>query len=216
MAKWLNKLERIALRISAAQRRLPSPPSTQNLLLPPPAVDEERGHPFEERNVHPALPDIVKRLFDDGHFSQATFEAFKYIDKVVQMHSGLTDIGKTLMMLALKETSPLIKLTSMQTESERNEQEGYKYLFAGGVIAIRNPRAHEHSIADSPEMCLDHLGLASMLLRRLEQAGLQAQLPTANSTLSGSSRFPRSLKLPEGTPGLMQSPPLLDKPAEPQ
>ena len=50
-------------------------------------------------------------------------------------------------------------------------QDGYRFVFAGGVKAIRNPRGHEHSVVDDPDICLDHLSFVSLLLRRLEQAG---------------------------------------------
>jgi hypothetical protein len=49
------------------------------------------------------LPPDVRTLFDDGHFPQATFEAFKYLDKTVEKHSGLlNDTGKDLMMKAFE------------------------------------------------------------------------------------------------------------------
>ncbi len=41
-------------------------------------------HPFEDRNMHPDVDRIAKRLFDNGHYSQATFEAYKFLDKRVQ------------------------------------------------------------------------------------------------------------------------------------
>ena len=31
------------------------------------------SHPFERRDIHPRLPSIVKRLFDDGHYAQSRF-----------------------------------------------------------------------------------------------------------------------------------------------
>jgi len=46
-------------------------------------------------------------------------------------------------------------------------------LFAGSVLAIRNPRGHEYAIHDSPDECLNHPGVASILLRRLESAGFK-------------------------------------------
>lgn len=172
MARTLRAFERLAYRLASTAKQLPMLPSRQVLLLPP-SDTENRDHPFEERNVHPMLPVVVKSLFDNGHYSQSTFEAFKYIDKVVQSVSGSSEIGKRLMMQALSETTPSVVIADLGTESGRNEQEGYKFLFAGGVLAIRNPRGHEHSVVDSPELCLDHLGLASMLLRRLEEHGLR-------------------------------------------
>ena len=128
-------------------------------------------HPFDERNIHPCLPAIVKGLFDDGHYSQATFEAFKFLDKEVQRHAASSESGFKLMMQGLAESSPAVQLTALSTVSERDEQKGFQFIFAGSVLAIRNPRGHEVAISDAPDTCLDHLSLASLLLRRLDEAG---------------------------------------------
>jgi uncharacterized protein (TIGR02391 family) len=126
-------------------------------------------HPFDERNIHPKIEKVAKKLFDDGHYAQATFESYKLLDKEVQHLTGSTDSGKNLMMKTFSEVSPLIKLTKLSNLSEKDEQEGYKFIFAGSIMAIRNPRGHEVGLADSPALCLDHLSLASLLIRRLEQ-----------------------------------------------
>jgi uncharacterized protein (TIGR02391 family) len=128
-------------------------------------------HPFEQRDVHDSLPEIVRTLFDNGHYSQATFEAFKYLDKVIQKIAASTESGFKLMMQAFAGTPPSVVLNANTTTSEQDEQKGFKFVFAGAMLAIRNPRGHEHSMNDSPDQCLDHLSLASLLLRRLEQAG---------------------------------------------
>jgi uncharacterized protein (TIGR02391 family) len=128
-------------------------------------------HPFDSRDIHPQLPQIVRDLFDDGHYAQSTFEAFKFIDKAVQGLSGEIEVGFKLMMKVFPENSPIIKLTPCTTLSEKDEQKGYQFLFAGSVLAIRNPRGHEYAIKDDPDTCLDHLSLVSLLLRRVEKAG---------------------------------------------
>lgn len=162
--KLFEQIARTAHRILA----LPGP---RVLALPAPV---EELHPFETRNIHPDLPKKVRKLFDDSHYAESTFEACKYLDSFVGTHApGTTKSGKDRMMKAFNETSPLIKLTALATESDQNEQEGYKFLFAGTMIAIRNPRGHDHSIVDDPGLCLDHLGLVSALLRRLNDAGFK-------------------------------------------
>jgi uncharacterized protein (TIGR02391 family) len=125
-------------------------------------------HPFDQRNIHPKIEAASKKLFDDGHYSQATFESYKLIDKEVQKLAKVSESGVKLMMKAFSETTPLIQLTKLANTSEKDEQEGYKFIFAGSVLAIRNPRGHEVGLADSPTQCLDHLSLASLLIRRLE------------------------------------------------
>ena len=128
-------------------------------------------HPFEQRDIHDSLPQIVRTLFDNGHYSQATFEAFKYLDKLIQKIVTSTESGFKLMMQAFAGTPPSVVLNANTTTSEQDEQKGFQFVFAGAMLAVRNPRGHEYSINDSPDQCLDHLSLASLLLRRLEQAG---------------------------------------------
>jgi uncharacterized protein (TIGR02391 family) len=133
--------------------------------------DSPALHPFDRRNVHPRLPLKVRRLFDDGHYAEATFEAFKFVDKVVQKHSKISESGMKLMMQVFDEAKPVMKLTTLSNASEVDEQKGYRFLFSGAVMAIRNPRGHEVNVSDDPDTCLDHLAFASLLLRRLEQSG---------------------------------------------
>lgn len=130
-------------------------------------VLEFPSHPFDERNIHPELSSVSLKLFDDGHYSQATFEAFKFLDVAVKTLSGMNDSGHKLMMAAFAEANPKIKLTDLTSQSEIDEQMGYKFIFAGAMSAIRNPRGHDINI-DPIDRCLDHLSLASVLLRRLE------------------------------------------------
>jgi uncharacterized protein (TIGR02391 family) len=158
----LSKLEAIANALAQLPKKEPAiVPAEETVAL----------HPFDSRNIHPRLPKKVQELFDDGHYPEATLHAFKYLDKVVEKHSGLTESGAKLMMAAFAEAAPKIQLTPLKTTSEKDEQQGYKFIFSGGVMAIRNPRGHEYTVVDNPDICLDHLSFVSMLLRRLEQAG---------------------------------------------
>jgi uncharacterized protein (TIGR02391 family) len=129
---------------------------------------QTQTHPFDERNIHPAIGAVSVKLFDDGHYSQATFEAFKFLDLEVQKLSAINESGFKLMMAALNEANPKIKLTPLSNQSEVDEQMGYRFVFAGAMSAIRNPRGHEINI-DPIDRCLDHLSLASVLHRRLEE-----------------------------------------------
>lgn len=140
-----------------------------------PTADAESGlHPFEVRNVHPDLPAKTRSLFDDGYYAEATFEAFKFIEAEIRRISnakGATGFG--LMMDALNETNPKVQLNALVTDSDVDEQKGFRHMFAGAQSAIRNPRGHEYGVADTPDQCLDHLSIASVLLRRLDDAGVR-------------------------------------------
>ncbi|WP_425493164.1 TIGR02391 family protein [Dyella lutea] len=119
------------------------------------------------------MPEDVRRLFDNGHYAQATFEALKYLDEEVQRISGDSDFGKSLMMRVFGGVPPKLRLNPGMTASEQSEQEGFKFIFAGTMAGIRNPRGHKSGVVDDPDTCLDHLSLTSMLLRKIEEAGLR-------------------------------------------
>jgi uncharacterized protein (TIGR02391 family) len=128
-------------------------------------------HPFELRNVHIGFPPKVRNLFDDGHGAEATFHAFKYVEKVVQLHSSSALTGEKLMLKVFDSDSPTVKLNTLSNTSEIDEQRGYRFIFSGAIVAIRNPGGHEIALSDDPDVCLDHLAFASLLLRRLERSG---------------------------------------------
>lgn len=129
---------------------------------------KSEDHPFDDRSIHPDLWILCKGLFDDGHYSQATFEAFKYVDNQVKKLSNSDKSGYKLMMSALSNDNPEIVLSDLSTETGRDIQKGFQFLFSGGVMAIRNPRGHEVNYGETIEECLDHLGFASLLLKALD------------------------------------------------
>ena len=155
MADWLGLLEEIARRAPQFTGRRPAPKSR---------------HPFDLRDIHPRVSEKARPLFDDGHFAQATFEVFKLIEKEVQQTSKLKKSGMSLMMAAFSEKSPKIRLNEMSSPTDADEQHGFRFLFAGAMLAIRNRRGHEVGVAESSLECLEHLSLASLLLRRLDAA----------------------------------------------
>jgi len=131
-------------------------------------VDQDK-HPFELRNIHPDLPAKVRSLFDDGYFSEATFEAFKFVENEVKRLGKLRGVtGFAHMMRAFDESNPSIRLNGLQSDTDIDEQRGYRHMFAGAQSGIRNPRGHETNVAESPDDCLDHLAVASVLLRKLD------------------------------------------------
>jgi len=133
------------------------------------STNSEDVHPFDARNIHPEITKSSLKLFNDGHYSQATFEAYKFVDKLVSKTAGSRSSGYKLMMDVFNENAPKIKLNKLASTSEIDEQMGYKFIFAGAASGIRNPRGHEVNLPDSVDTCLDHLSLASLLLRALDK-----------------------------------------------
>lgn len=175
MSESLDHLLRITQSLASSDLWqppvVPDPESVQPSVA---AEPEPPPHPFESRNIHPDLPKKVRKLFDDGHCDNAVFEAFKYVEKEVKRISQIKKkIGNPLMMLAFNENDAKIALNALVTESETDEQLGYKHIFAGAMSGIRNPRGHEVDMDDTPDEALDYLALASLLLRKLDDAGVR-------------------------------------------
>ena len=65
-------------------------------------------------------------------------------------HAVLKESGFKLMVQAFDETNPRIKLNALIETSEVDERKGYAHLFAGGTLALRNPRGHAYGAHDDP------------------------------------------------------------------
>ena len=125
-----------------------------------------KPHPFEARGIHPEVGNAAKDLFDDGHYSEATLASFKYLEEMIAHISDIDASGSKLIMQAFDSKQKKIILAR-----DKEVQKGFAHLFAGAFQAIRNPRAHKTSetIKESREECLEHISLASFLLRLLEK-----------------------------------------------
>ncbi len=79
-----------------------------------------------------------------------------------------------------------LRLSPLQTLSQRNEQEGLKHLCLGLVSAIRNPHAHEptQELPMTREDTLDILSFISFLYRQIEKASYVE--PSKNNSKNGS------------------------------
>ena len=66
--------------------------------------------------------------------------------------------------------NPILKLNSLATQSEKDEQQGYMDLFAGAMSGIRNPRAHEHEWADTKDTALCLLAFINHLVGKVRSA----------------------------------------------
>jgi uncharacterized protein (TIGR02391 family) len=57
--------------------------------------------------------------------------------------------GAGLMTTAFSPQNPIIRLTALATETDRNIQQGYMQIMAGAMTGVRNPKAHGNLNPDS-------------------------------------------------------------------
>ncbi len=116
------------------------------------------------------LRSATRSLFMDGHYAEAVEEAYKCVNNTVKKKSGSSLDGADLMHHVFSEDNPILKLNELTTKSRRDEQMGYRFIFAGCMIGIRNPRAHEHDLRDDPNAALESLIWANHLLKVVDQS----------------------------------------------
>lgn len=108
---------------------------------------------FDIYHIHPKL-EKAKRLLYKSEFESAAREAFVVVETVLREKSGLDNNGFDLATKALKfevnkqtgeiTKQPLIAINDLKTDSEKNEQEGIRYMLMGFFQGVRNLYQHNH------------------------------------------------------------------------
>jgi uncharacterized protein (TIGR02391 family) len=131
------------------------------------AISEE----FMARNFHEVIHQHCRKLFIQGNYFHAVFEAAKVYNKLVQRKSRSEKDGQAL-MLEVFSSNGVLRLNSGRTQTEKNVQDGVKFLSAGLMQAMRNPTAHEpaQEWPISKEDCLNMLSFISYLLNQLDKS----------------------------------------------
>jgi len=124
---------------------------------------------FDKMQFHPKVIEASKSLFETQHYAQAILEAFKAVNNFAKQRTGLDLDGKRLMTRVFDERDPIIRLNEGGTQSQKDEREGFKFLFMGAMVGIRNPKAHDDIAQMDSFRTLEYLGFASLLMKRIEE-----------------------------------------------
>ena len=128
---------------------------------------------YDEIITNNSLRKKTEKLFKDGHHARAVEEAYKLLDNLVKKKASSQQVdltGARLMQAVFSPNKPLLKLNEGISISEQNEQLGYMQIFAGCMIGIRNPRAHDSDWEDTEERALQLLVFANHLIERVYMA----------------------------------------------
>lgn len=137
---------------------------------PAPAAVPEPVALFDAVVTEPELREEVRRLFVDGHYPQAVEEGFKYLNNLVKRRTSSPADGAALMNTAFSLKDPLLRLSNLKTQSQKDQQLGYMQILAGSMTGVRNPRAHEHKYLDEPRNAIELLALCNHLVRMIDGA----------------------------------------------
>lgn len=76
------------------------------------------------------------------------------------------------MAKAFSERNPIIKLNPLKTQSDMDEQEGFRFLYQGAMKGIRNPKGHDTVKLKDKNKALEYLAFISLLFRRVDEGNL--------------------------------------------
>ena len=129
--------------------------------------------------IHPLIQRSSKKLFEDGHFANAAEDAFielnsraKAIYKKLVPSTTTVPDGTDLMHKLFGSNPLLCPVCDTSTESGDNYQQGFHFMTAGAMSALRNPKAHSNDEVLTAEESMRRLMFASMLMYKLDEAGL--------------------------------------------
>ncbi|MYB47936.1 MAG: TIGR02391 family protein [Dehalococcoidia bacterium] len=128
---------------------------------------------FDHLVTDDLIREASRKRFLDESYSDAIEAAYKCLNNAVKDKSGVSDKdGADLMRKVFSPKAPILRFSKHKSTSLDNEQLGYMHLFEGAMIGIRNPRAHETQMSDSPDEALRLLTFANHLMQKLDQSSL--------------------------------------------
>lgn len=127
---------------------------------------------FLKRNFHSEVIKHSQKLFIQGNYFHAVFESAKAFNKDVKEKSQSDKDGQPLMLNVWGCDNGVLKITQCTSQTDKDYQDGIKFLSGGLMSAIRNPTAHEPAITwpINKQDCLDILSLISFLYRQLDKS----------------------------------------------
>jgi len=131
---------------------------------------------YHWRHLHSEIHKVSEEDYKNEDYLRAAQEAVKSYKDKVKNRSSLNESSEfQLMMKAFGKDRGVLLITGNTTDSEKDIEEGQKFLSAGIIAGFRNPTSHEVKKSIYPEIfddkdCLDILSLASYLLGKLDMA----------------------------------------------
>jgi uncharacterized protein (TIGR02391 family) len=120
--------------------------------------------------LHPTIISSSYSQFRAGHYRDAVFNAFVAVFDLIRARTGVESDGVALVSDVLSLDKPKLVISTLRTESGRNEQKGFLQILQGVYLGIRNPKAHT-LFTDLDEIsAIQYLVLASLLARRIDGA----------------------------------------------
>jgi uncharacterized protein (TIGR02391 family) len=134
--------------------------------------ENDAGHALraiEGLDLHAAIDGAAGALYRNGHNAEAVRNACMALNNLVQIASDRYDLdGTDLMQNVFSANDPILKFNDGNDETDASEQRGMMYLYAGAMLALRNPRSHKFVEYDA-ERAVESIAFISLLAKLLDE-----------------------------------------------
>lgn len=108
--------------------------------------------------------------FKTGHFRESVLNSVVTIFDLIRERTGLDKDGSELVTETFSLQRPILVVSTLDTESGRNDQKGFIQMLLGIYQGVRNPKAHTLNMNPSQNVAAQYLVFSSLLCRRVEES----------------------------------------------
>lgn len=124
--------------------------------------------------IHIDVSSVAKKLMLDGHYEQAIAASVKLLENrvkdICKEKTGQEISGTPLMQKVFKPKDGILKFEDITSQSGMNLQDGYRNIFAGVQLGIRNPYSHDSDRNPSEYEALHIIVMISHLMNMVDKA----------------------------------------------
>lgn len=124
--------------------------------------------------LHPDIQRVSEKLYKDGSYAEAACNAFIEINSRLKKiycerrpNSENIPDGQALMNKVFADNDPVLVAGDLTTQTGKNIQMGMRFLFAGAMTALRNPKSHDNFTIEKND-AMRQLIYASMLMYKID------------------------------------------------
>lgn len=127
---------------------------------------------LDNRNIHPKIYEYCNTELISENYFHSVFEAVKSIAEEIRKKTELTLDGSELIDRAFSVNTPLIKINSLESETEKSEQKGFSNLIKGVFGMFRNTTAHAPKIIwqITEDEALDIMTTISLIHKKIDKS----------------------------------------------
>ncbi|WP_310605287.1 TIGR02391 family protein [Anaerosporobacter sp.] len=126
---------------------------------------------LQKRHIHTDVIKCCKEEYLKENYFHAVLEAAKSLAEKVREKTGLQDDGSSLFNTVFSVNNPRLAISSLQTSTDKNLQNGLKEMLNGITHMVRNVTAHELKIkwVVNEQDAIDILTTISFLHKQLDE-----------------------------------------------